>query len=106
MNVRARDLAVLLRGFLGMMPGATSIGVHAFDRWTFVLITAASDEAVGALGEMLDLTCDVRIVKGSWWHRAASEGDQGLLYIVVAGPPHEGEPPRGGAGDLITSSRG
>jgi hypothetical protein len=95
MNARARDLAVLLRGILGALPGATSIGVHASERWAFVLITAASDEAVDTLGEALGLTCDVRIGKRRWWRRATAEGDQGLLQIVVAGPPHKGWPPRG-----------
>lgn len=89
MNARAHDLAVLLRGILGMLPGATSIGLHASERWAFVLITAASDEAVDALGEALGLTCDVWVGKRRWWRRATSEGEQGLLHIVVAGPSHK-----------------
>ena len=65
MNTRAHDLTVLLRGILGTLPGATSIGLHASERWAFVLITAASDEAVVALGEALGLTNDwaLRIIK-------------------------------------------
>ena len=98
MNARAHDLTVLLRGILGMLPGATSIGLHASERWALVLITAASDEAVIALSEALGLACDVRIGKRRWWRRATSEGEQGLLRIVVAGPPHKGLPPRGNAG--------
>ena len=98
MNERARDLAVLLRGFLGILPGATSIGLHASERWAFILITAVSDEAVADLGEALGLTCDVWIGKRTWWRRATSEDDEVLLHIVVAGPPHEGRPPRGDAG--------
>lgn len=94
MNTRAHDLTVLLRGILGTLPGATSVGLHATDRWAFVLITAASDEAVVALGEALGLACDVQIGKRRWWRRATSEGDQGRLQIVVAGPPHKGWPPR------------
>jgi hypothetical protein len=95
MNARAHDLTVLLRGILGTLPGATSIGVHASERWAFVLITAASDEAVVALGEALGLACDVRIGKRRWWRRATSEGEQGMLHIVVAGPAHKGQPPPG-----------
>jgi len=53
-HARSR-LAVLLHGVLGGLPGATSIGLHASERWAFVLITAASDEAVSALGEALGL---------------------------------------------------
>lgn len=98
MNTRAHDLAVLLRGILGALPGATSIGLHASERWAFVLITAASDEAVVALGEALGLACDVRSGKRWWWRCATSEGEQGMLHIVVAGPPHKGRPPRGEAG--------
>src|SRR6185369_2122801 len=71
MNARARDLAVLLRGILGALPGATSIGLHASERWALVLITAASDEAVDTLGEALGLTCEIRIGKRRWWVTAA-----------------------------------
>jgi hypothetical protein len=95
MNARAHDLTILLRGILGTLPGATSIGVHASERWAFVLITAASDEAVVALSEALGLACDVRLGKRRWWRRATSEGDQGMLHIVVAGPAHKGQPPPG-----------
>lgn len=98
MNERARDLAVLLRGILGMLPGATSIGLHASEQWAFILITAGSDEAVDALGEALGLSCDNRIGRRRWWRRATSESDQGLLHIIVAGPPHKGWPPRDEAG--------
>jgi hypothetical protein len=95
MNARAHDLTVLLRGILGTLPGATSIGVHASKRWAFVLITATSDEAVVALSEALGLACDVRIGKRRWWRRATSEGEQGMLHIVVAGPAHKDQPPPG-----------
>lgn len=95
MNTRAHDLAVLLRGVLGGLPGATSIGLHASERWAFVQITAASDEAVSALGEALGLACDVSSGPRRWWRRARSEseGEQGMLHMVVAGPAHEGPPP-------------
>ncbi|MBN1917458.1 MAG: hypothetical protein JW889_06075 [Verrucomicrobia bacterium] len=98
MNVRAHDLTVLLRAILGTLPGATSIGIHASEHWAFVLITVSSDEAVVALGEALGLACDVRIGKRRWWRRATSEAEQGRLQIVVAGPPHAGQPPRDGTG--------
>ena len=93
MNTRAHDLVVLLRGVLGALPGATSIGLHASERWAFVLITAASDEAVGALGEALGLACEVRSGKWRWWRRATSKSEQGMLHMVVAGPAHQGQPP-------------
>jgi hypothetical protein len=95
MNERAFDLAVRLRDILGMLPGATTVGVQASKRWTFVLITAASDEAVDALSETLGLICEVWIGKRKWSRRATGEADQGLLQIVVAGPSHKGSPPRG-----------
>ena len=59
------------------------------------MITAASDEAVVALSEALELACDVRIGKQRWWCRATSEGEQGMLRLVVAGPAHKGQPPPG-----------
>lgn len=95
MNTRAHDLTVLLRGILGTLPGATSIGVQASGRWAFVLITAGSDEAVVALGEALELACNVRIGKRRWWRRATSESEQGRIHMVVAGPAHKGQPPPG-----------
>lgn len=61
MNERARDLVVLLRGFFGVLPGASSIGLHASERWVLVMIVAASDEAVAALSETLGLTRDIWI---------------------------------------------
>jgi hypothetical protein len=97
MNKRALDLAVRLRDILGMLPGATSVGVQGSERWAFVLITAASDKAVDALSEMLGLTCDVWIGKRKWSRRATAEADQGLVQIVVAGPSHKGSPPHGDA---------
>lgn len=97
MNTRARDLVVLLRGILGMLPGATSIGLHASERWAFVMITAASDEAVETLGELLGLTSDVRIGKRRWWCRATGVDAQDLVQIVIAGPAHKGAPPRSAA---------
>src|SRR5689334_10023215 len=70
LNARAHDLAVLLRGIDGTLPGARSVGVHASARWVFVVVTAAADEAVGALREGLGLACDVRIGERWWWRRA------------------------------------
>ena len=93
MNVRAHDLTVLLRALLSSLPGATSMCVHASERWALVLITASSDEAVLALSEDLELECDIRIGKQRWWRRATSERDQGTLRVEVAGPPHPGRPP-------------
>jgi hypothetical protein len=55
MNACAYDLVVELRAIFGTLPGATSIGLHASERWTLVLITTSSDEAVTALGAELGL---------------------------------------------------
>src|SRR5262245_57392868 len=98
MNVRAHDLTVLLRALLRSLPGATSMYVHASEKWALVLITVSSDEAVLALSEDLELECDITIGKQRWWRRATSERDQGTLRVEVAGPPHQGRPPGDDAG--------
>jgi hypothetical protein len=89
MNERGRDLMGRLRDSFGMLPGATSLIVTASDRWTLLLVRAASDEAVVALSEEYGLTCDVGISTRAWWRRATGEAEHGRLQIVVAGPPHE-----------------
>jgi hypothetical protein len=89
MNERGRDLMGRLRDCFGMLPGATSMILTVSERWTLLLVRAASDEAVVALSETYGLTCDVGISTRAWWRRATGEAEQGLLQIVVAGPPHE-----------------
>jgi hypothetical protein len=94
MNEHAHHLAVTLRAVLAALPGATAISIHASARWTFILITAASDEAVSSLGEALGLsTPEVRAAAGRWWRRATAERDHGALRIDVTGPHHLGSPP-------------
>jgi hypothetical protein len=44
---------------------------------------------VVALSKRFGLTCNVRVDTQKWWHRATGEAEQGLLQIVIAGPPHE-----------------
>ena len=95
MNARAYRLAVRLRAILDTLPGATSIGLHAMEAWTLVLITASSDEAVIALSEELGLgAAEVTTTARRWRRRASSERDHGALRVVVAGPDHMGLPPR------------
>ena len=89
MNERGRDLMGLARDLFGRLPGATSINLIASERWALLLVRAASDEAVVALSETYELTCDVGIDTQKWWRRATGEAEQGLLQIVIAGPPHE-----------------
>lgn len=95
MNERAHNLMVRLRTNLDMLPGASSIGLHAFERWSLGLITASSNEAVIALANELGLgAIEVRINPGRWWYRAASERDRGAVRLEVAGPHHLGAPRR------------
>lgn len=89
MNERGRDLMGRARDLLGRLPGATSMNLIASERWALLLVSAGSDEAVVALSEAYGLTCDVWISTRAWWRRATGEAEQGLLQIVVAGPPHE-----------------
>lgn len=95
MNTRASDLVAELRAILATLPGATSIGLHASETWTLVLITTSSDEVATALSEELGLgATEIARGVGRWWRRATSEGDQGALRIVVTGPHHLGLLPR------------
>lgn len=87
-----------LRGFFGMLPGATSMSLTASERWVLLLVRAASDEAVVTLSEAFGLTCDVGIDTRVWWRRATGEDEQGLVQMIVAGPPHEDAPPPDDAG--------
>jgi hypothetical protein len=106
MNTRAHDLTVTLRAILGMLPGATSIGLHAAEAWALVLITTSSDETVIALSEDLGLgEVEITIRDGRWWRRASSERDQGRLRVVVAGPHHVSAPPEDEDEDADAPSR-
>lgn len=94
MNAHAFELTVTLRAILAALPGATAVSIHATVTWTLVLITAASDEAVGTLGDTLGLGApEIRIGIGRWWRRATAERDGGALRVEVAGPHHRGAPP-------------
>jgi hypothetical protein len=96
MNTRVRDLAVTLRGVLGMLPGATAITIHTFRAWTYILITASTDAAVRAISQDLGLGApEIRRSRIIWWHRAMTvwEPGHGELRIEVAGPHHQGSPP-------------
>jgi hypothetical protein len=95
MNERAHSLMVKLQTSLDTLPGARSLGLHAFERWSLGLITASSDEAVIALANELGLgAIEVGINPGRWWYRAASERDRGVVRVAVAGPHHLGTPRR------------
>lgn len=100
MNARAHELVDTLLDILGRHSGASAISVHARAAWVIVLITASSDEAVTALGKELGLgEPEDTIAAKQWWRRASSEGRQGAVRVVVAGPHHPGPPPRGDAGE-------
>ena len=92
MNERGRDLMARLRDCFGMLPGATSMTLTASERWTLLVVRAVSDEAVVALSEAFGLTCDVGFDTRQWWRRATGDAEQGLLQIVIAGPPHKDAP--------------
>jgi len=92
MNEHGRDLMARLRDCFGMLPGATSMTLTASERWTLLVVRAASDEAVVALSEAFGLTCDVGFDTRQWWRRATGDAEQGLLQIVIAGPPHKDAP--------------
>jgi len=89
MNEHGRDLMRRMLGCFGMLPGATSMSLTASERWAFLLVRATSDEAVVALSKRFGLTCNVRVDTQKWCYRATGEAEQGLLQIVIAGPPHE-----------------
>ena len=81
MNARAHDLVVILRGLLGMLPGATAITLHTFTTWTYVLIAAstdAADAAVRMLGHDLGL--------GAPEIRAARTSTEILKASIHGGP--------------------
>jgi hypothetical protein len=95
MNERAHSLMVKLQTSLDMLPGARSIGLHAFERWSLGLITASSDEAVIAIANELGLgAIEVETNPGCWWYRAVSERDRGGVRVAVAGPHHLRTPQR------------
>jgi hypothetical protein len=98
MNVRVHDLVVILRGILGMFPGATAISFHGVTAsWTYILITASTDATVRALGRDLGLGApEIRTDDKTWWLRAMSESARGDLRVEVYGPHHPGPPPAHG----------
>lgn len=99
MNVHAYNLMVTLRAILGALPGGSSIGIHAYETWTIVVITTSSDEAVSVLSEVLGLgATEIKSVTARWWRQAASEREHGALRIEVNGPQHPGPLPRNDAG--------
>jgi len=88
-NERARDLAVVLRGVLGTLPGATAIGLHTARASAYLLILTATNAAVQTLGHDLALDApELRGTRAAWWLRARSEAafDQGALSLEVVGP--------------------
>lgn len=97
MNTRAHDLVIVLRGILGMLPGATAISVYTFTAWTYILIAVSTDKAVRALGRDLGLQApEIRIAEHRWWLRVMSESGSGAVRVEVAGPHHQGPPPTSG----------
>jgi hypothetical protein len=97
MNARAVQIIGALRALLGTLPGATSVGLHAMETWTLLLITAASDEAVSVLGASLELgPVELRRNDTRWWYCATAEYECGALRVSVNGPPHTGTPPKDG----------
>jgi hypothetical protein len=94
MNARASALVAALRALLATLPGASAISLHVSELWTLVVITAESDEAVRALGAMLELGAPaIRTTAEHWWLRAAAERDLGALRVTVLGPRHRNPPP-------------
>lgn len=97
MNERARDLAVVLRGVLGMLPGATAIGLHAAGASAYLLVLTSTNAAVQTLGHDLALAApELRCTQAAWWLRARSEAafGQGALSVEVVGPHRRPAPSR------------
>jgi hypothetical protein len=89
MNARASKFVTALRALLATLPGANALSLHASERWTFVVITVDTDEAVRALGAALELEPpELRATAEHWWRRATAERDHGALRIDVIGPRH------------------
>lgn len=93
MNARVYQIVSALRVLLDTLPDATSIGLHAMETWTLVLITVVSDEAVRVLGAALELgAVELRRSDTRWWYCATAEYEGGALRVTVTGPPHKGSP--------------
>ena len=94
MNARASELVTALRALLVALPGASALSLHALERWTFVVITVDTDEAVRALGATLGLDApELRKTAEHWWRRATAEYDRGALRLDVIGPRHRNPAP-------------
>ena len=94
MNAQAHHLVVMLRAILASLPGSIAISIHASPTWTFVLISAVSDEAVGELADALGLGApEARLGIDRWWYRATAERDGETLRIAIVGPHHRGSWP-------------
>jgi len=92
------ELMDAVRGLARTLPGTIGIGFHGFATCDLVQLTAATDADVYVLGRVLDLDVyEIRIGagagRGRWWLHAASREGQGD-WIDLAGPHHEGTPPR------------
>lgn len=87
MNARASEFVTALRALLATLPGANALSLHTSERWTFVVITVDTDEAVRALGAALELEPpELRTTAAHWWRRVTAEYDRGALRIDVIGP--------------------
>lgn len=87
MNVRVRDLVVVLRGMLGMLPGANAIGIHTVGSRAYLLIMTSTNAAVHMLGHDLDLGApELNLTPAAWWLCAHSETDE--LSVDLIGPHH------------------
>ena len=85
MNVRARDLMVVMRGALGMLPGANAIGLHLVSARAYLLIRASTNAAVHTLGHDLDLGApELNRTPASWSLCAHSEDHE--LSVDLIGP--------------------
>lgn len=98
MNARAFELVAALRALLATLPGASAISLHVSESWTFVAITAQSDEAVRELAVVLGLSApEIRTTAEHWWRRAMTERDRNTLRVAVFGPRHRSPPPSSAA---------
>lgn len=95
MNQRARDLAVVLRGVLtNVSPGVRSLSVSETLSWVMVRIGLATDEHLRVVAEEYGLVQARTERRGKLWWRSVASRKEGL-WMVAAGPYHQGEPPPG-----------
>lgn len=93
MKQKALDLGVVQASQLASLgPGAKSMSVQAVASATLIRIAVTSDSALRDVAEDLGLDQARTVRQGKVWFRQAGAREGGL-FIVAAGPVHQGEEP-------------